>query len=42
MQDRQCTYNVTLTPFRLANHCYRGKVLSIAYSDSVFVDLVPA
>jgi len=41
MQDMRCTYNVTLMPFRLANHCYRGKAF-IAYSDSVFAALMPA
>jgi hypothetical protein len=37
-QDTQCTYNVTEA--RSRNHCCRGKVISITYSECVSVALV--
>ena len=39
MKDRQCTYERNILA-RSCNHCCRGKAVSIAYSESVFVTLV--
>jgi hypothetical protein len=38
-QERQCKHNVTLRRVR-ANHCCRGKTISITHSESVFAALV--
>jgi len=39
LQDRQCTYKSNIKTL-LHNHCYRGKTISVTYSDCVCVALV--
>jgi hypothetical protein len=39
LQDRQCTYESNIKA-RSRNHCYRGKAISVTYSDCISVVLV--